>query len=140
MKMVIETFVSLFFITLMVFVSVQLIGVGIQMSNMNEFHENVSRAIEDSGGNLEVVDYYEIKARELGYSLDVDYSVEERIRCSQCNSNYALEEDVVVCRNCSGVNLYVDSSNRRGIVALEYIVEIPLLNIVEEGRVEAYVR
>ena len=140
MKIVIETFVTIFFITLAVFVGTQIIGSQLQISNAKEFHNNVIKGVEDSGFDVQTIKEFKKKAGNLGYKLEVDISGEDSIRCSDCNSSFKVEESLASCKNCKSMALYVEDGNRRGLVSLTYDIVIPLLNIKQQGTQEGYVR
>lgn len=140
MKVVIETFITIFFITLTVFIATQVIASGLQVSQAKEFHINAARAIEDSGMSEEVCREYQSKAENLGYQFSLVNIGEDLIRCRSCNSGFDMALDISECENCGSENLYIDSGNRRGLVSLDYEVTVSLLGISKEGRLETYVR
>lgn len=140
MKIVIETFVTIFFITLTVFIATQVISSQIQVNNAKEFHYNAMKGIEDSGLDDTAISSFKAQALNLGYTLNVDISGVEVIRCNDCNSTFSVSSNSTICGNCGSSDVYLESGNKRGLVSLLYDVEVPLLNILESGRVEGYVR
>lgn len=140
MKIVIETFVTIFFITLTVFIASQIISSQIQVNNAKEFHYNAMKGMEDSGLDSAVVAEFIAMASTLGYIMAVDIDGDDVMRCKNCNTTFSVSSGVVVCGNCSSNKIFLEDGNRRGLVTLTYDVEVPLLGITENGRVEGYVR
>lgn len=140
MKIVVETFVTIFFITLTVFIATQVISSQIQVNNAKEFHYNAMKGIEDSGLDSEVVAEFITKARTLGYDMVVDINGDDVMRCNNCNTTFDTSSGVISCGNCGSNKIYLEDGNKRGLVTLTYDVEVPLLGITENGRVEGYVR
>lgn len=140
MKIVIETFVTIFFITLTVFIATQVISSQIQVNNAKEFHYNAMKGMEDSGLDSAVVSEFITTASTLGYNMDVDINGHDVMRCNNCNTTFDVSSGVVVCGNCGSNKIFLEDGNKRGLVTLIYNVEIPLLGITESGRVEGYVR
>lgn len=140
MKIVIESFVAIFFILLTVFVGVEIISGQIQINEAKTFHYNAMKGIEDSGLELEVVSQFIEKATLLGYEMTVEFSGEDYLRCGECNSTSDINSESIRCINCHSTNVYVEDGNKRGVVSLRYDVNMSLLGINERGQVEAYVR
>lgn len=140
MKIVIETFVTIFFITLTVFIATQVISSQIQVNNAKEFHYNAMKGMEDSGLDTAVITELVNQGIDLGYEMNVDISGEDIMRCKSCNSSFDLDSGVLACGNCGSNKVFLEDGNQRGLVTLIYDVEVPLLGITQNGRIEGYVR
>lgn len=139
MKIIIETFVTIIFFTIVVVLTTQIIGSQITISNANSFHLNAVQAIEESDFNENIIATYISKGEELGYELEVNIANQVVKQCTSCNYSWEYD-DTTRCPICGSSNLYTNYVSRGGEVILDYIVEVAVLGIVEEGQLEAYVR
>ncbi|MFI3173045.1 MAG: hypothetical protein R3Y58_11865 [Eubacteriales bacterium] len=139
MKIVIETFVTVVFLTIMVLIASQLIGTEIQISTAKEFHANVVQLLEESDFNTTIIETCTTKAQELGYELDIVVQKESKLQCASCNTQWNLGEGTI-CPTCSSSNIITNYVCHEGAVDMRYVVSLPLLGIEKTGSFESYAR
>lgn len=139
MKMIIETFVTIIFLSIAVILVAQVIESQITINQANDFHMNAVQVIEESNFNSEVIQACITEAELLGYTLNVSVNQESVSRCTSCNSTWDLQENTE-CPVCGNTSAYMDYISNDGIVTLDYIVELPMLGISQEGTLEANAR
>lgn len=139
MKIIIETFVTIIFLTIVVMLTTQIIGSQVSINNANSFHLNAVQAIEESNFDTAVITAYQAKAEEWGYELEVIVNHQVEKQCASCNYSWEDEEELQ-CPICGSSNLYMNYISRGGEVILNYKVEVAILGIAEDGKLEAYAR
>lgn len=139
MKMIIETFVTIIFLSIAVVLVSQVIGSQVTINQANDFHINAVQIIEESNFDNEVIEACISEAETLGYNLGVEVSYLNSQKCVACN--HILEEsEEGVCQVCGSENTYTYSVNKNGVVTLDYVVDMALLGISQEGYLEANAR
>ncbi|MFI3208297.1 MAG: hypothetical protein R3Y40_04110 [Eubacteriales bacterium] len=138
MKLIIETFVTIIFLTMAVFLATQIIGSQITINGANDFHVNVVQEIEESNFSESVIEACKAEAEELGYTLSVAIDSTSMYQCASCNNIW--EEDQEVCPLCGSEYTYINYTSHKGEVVLDYTVELAVLGVCQEGRLEANIR
>lgn len=139
MKLIIETFITVIFISMTVIIVSQVIYSQIIINRASSFHTNVVQVIEESDFESDVIDQCIEKAVENGYQLEVLYEKESVMKCSTCNSTWEIE-GAVVCPNCNSTNIYKKQLSSEGVVTLNYDVKIGVLGIEKEGFLQSNAR
>lgn len=138
MKLLIETFVSVFLLSVAVLVCGQMIGSQLQINEAKDFHAACVGLIETSNFEPFVMESCKQKATERGYELLVETTDRERFLCQDCNT--ILSTEVTTCTICGGKDIYHYKRQRMGMVELGYTVKIPLLGTQKQGVVNGYAR
>ncbi len=139
MKIVIEAFVSIFFITALVFIAAQVLGVQMQVNDAEEFQNNMVKKIENSNFNSMVIDECVEQANVKGYILSVNVKKEDVFTCNECNYQWPVDEEVV-CPTCGDDSIRVKHLYHEGCIALSYKVKSMLMGIEESGTIVSYAR
>ncbi len=140
MKVVIETFVTLFFLTIFVFVASQLISLQIQVEAANQYHLDVVKQIENSHFNQSVLSKCKEEAKQNDYQLTVLLGEKEELQCLDCNYRWQLTNDTLQCPLCRSKDVKVSNEQQQGTVTLVYQVEAPLLGIKKQGQLVSHAR
>ncbi len=140
MKVVIETFVTLFFLTIFVFVASQLISLQIQVEAANQYHLDVVKQIENSHFNQSVLRKCREEAKQNDYELTVLVEEQEDLQCLDCNYKWQLKNNELQCPLCKSKNVQVSTNQQQGRVILVYKVEAPLLGIKKVGELISHAR
>ena len=140
MKVVIETFVTLFFLTMFVFVASQLISMQIQVESANQYHVDIVKQIENSHFSDIVLEKCKEEAKQNNYELTIFVVENEELQCLDCNYTWPLAQDVLQCPLCKGKNVIVNERQLEGRVTMAYQVEAPLLGIKKEGKLVSNAR
>ncbi len=139
MKLIIETFITVIFISLTVIIVSQVIYSQIIINRASSFHTNVVQVIEESDFDSNVISQCIEKAEENGYRLEVLYDKDSVMKCSACNSTWEIGEGTV-CPSCNSANIYAKQVSSDGLVTLNYDVEIGILGIEKEGVLQSNAR
>lgn len=139
MKMIIETFITILFLTVAVIVSTQLIGSQIIINNANDFLINAVQAIEESNFSGDVIMAYTEEAEKLGYTLEVIIEEEIALHCVSCNNMWTSNGEER-CPECGSESIYSSNTGHEGEVTLEYNVDLAFLGISKVGKLEANAR
>lgn len=137
--MIIETLVTIIFISLTVVIIAQIIAAQLAINGANTFHTNVVQAIEESDFESGVIETCILEAEQRGYDLDVSVDKYLRYSCGACNSTWELD-DLAVCPNCQSTNIYEKQSNSDGIITLTYNIVIEMLGIEKVGSLQSNAR
>ncbi len=139
MKLVIETFITIFFITAIVFVSTQMLGAQIQVNAAEEFQNNIVKKIEESNFDDGVIASCVLQAEQEGYGLEVDVNKVDMLWCNSCNTKWELDNRVV-CPTCGGSKIGITRVYHDGCVVLTYQVSAALFGFEQTGRIVSYAR
>lgn len=91
MKIVIETMVTVFFMTIMIFLSVQLIATSCQMSDAKSYYNQMIRRVEDSQFDRDIIESYKLEARNMGYMIEIELQEVEMLPKAIVNFLYSIE-------------------------------------------------
>lgn len=139
MKLIVETFITVIFISLTVIIVSQVIYSQIIINRASSFHTNAIQVIEESDFDIDVISQCIEEAVENGYQLEVSYDKECVMKCSACNSSWQIGEETV-CPNCNSTNIYAKQVSSEGLVTLNYDVKIGVLGIEKEGVLQSNAR
>lgn len=139
MKIIIETFVTVIFVTLSVLLTTQLIESQLAISAAKNFHTNVVQVVEESNFNESVIEECMIRALDEGYTLEVVLDYTETMQCLSCNSLWESNEEIN-CVTCGSQSIYTVSNKKQGQIILTYGVNLVLLDIEREGMIVANAR
>lgn len=139
MKVMIETFITVVFLSLIVVIGGQVIGAQISVNNATTFHSSAVQVMEESNFDETVIEEVIASASENGYELTVEVDQVSLIQCSNCNSQWELGGPVT-CSHCGSTNVVTNYLTHDGVVTLNYDVDIALLNIHESGSITSYAR
>lgn len=139
MKVIIETFVTIVFLSLTVVIAAQVISSQILINGASSFHTNAVQVIEESNFDSNVITVCVEEAQEKGYELTVSVDKSAMMVCSSCNSMWEIGEEVN-CPNCQSSNVYVSQISSDGLVTLVYDVSISMLGIEKEGILQSNAR
>lgn len=139
MRVIIETFITIIFLSLTVFVATQVIGAQIVINGANTFHTNAVQLIEESDFDSTVIAECISQAEAEGYILEVTVDKVSMFVCDSCNTMWEVGE-VVQCENCKSSNVYEKQISSDGVVTLRYQVGISMLGIEQEGSLQSNAR
>ncbi len=139
MKMIIETFVTIIFLSIAVVLTTQVIGSQISINQANDFHVNAVQVIEESNFDSGVIEKCKEEAEALGYTLTVNVYQEARTQCAECNHIWGSETEGQ-CEICGSTYTFTNYLSSGGIVTLDYGVELAMLGISKVGYLEANAR
>lgn len=108
MKILIETLVTIFLISLTVFLSIQLITTGAYISEANRFYNIVSRQLEDSNFNIDILDVFKNEARGKGYTLEVDVQEENGDKKGIISFIYPIEIPLLGLEYMERIDGYIE--------------------------------
>ena len=139
MKIAIETFVTMFFLSIVVIVITILIGSQITVNAATDFHAGIIQRIEDSNFQENVIRQCISLGKKNGYEIEVHINKKEFMQCSGCNYRWEIS-DVVNCPVCSSQNITLNHVQHEGIVETRYQVKIPILGVEREGVISSNAR
>ncbi len=140
MKIAIEMFVSIIFLTILILISTQLISAQLQIRNAKVFHLNVVKQIEASNYNAVTLDEMKKKAHLHGYSIEAEINRINKAKCNKCNSVWDVSSGRSHCLNCESQDVIYTYTQYRGTINMSYDIELPTLSIEEKGFVSAVIR
>lgn len=138
MKIIVETFVTIFMVSLAVFISIQFISIQLQTNNAKDLHATYISMVEASDFDADTIAQCQQDAIEKGVTLTIDNTYKEKMICSDCNTVFAI--GATKCPTCSGKNIFNYAKDRLCTVKLYYNIKISVLDIDRQGVVNGYAR
>lgn len=138
MKQLIETFVTVFLVTIFVLLLSQFIGAELQINNAKDFHAECISQIEASDFDATVIQKCKDIATEHDMSLKVQNRTTEQMICNSCNTVFELGD--TKCPNCGNTHSVEFTEDRICKVQLQYDVNLKLLNVQKRGSINGYAR
>lgn len=139
MKLIIETFVTVIFLSLTVIIAAQIISSQVAINGATTFHTNAVQVIEESNFDNTVIAMCKEEAIANGYVLDVSVEKETKLVCSACNTMWEVSE-TIICPTCESTSSYVKQVTSEGLISLTYDVSVPILGIEKEGTLQSNAR
>lgn len=138
MKLLIESYISIFIITLSILICSSFITAEMDMNNARDFHASCVALIETTDFDEEIISNCIKEAKDRGYTLDVAEIKPSQFVCSDCGIFY--DSNLYSCPNCNSTNIDSYSMSRLYSVELEYSINIKILGISKIGLINGYAR
>lgn len=139
MRIAIETFVTMLFLSIVVIAITALIGSQIVVNTATDFHAGIIQRIEDSNFQENVIRQCISLGKENGYEIEVHANKKEFMQCSGCNYKWEVS-NAVTCPICNSSNITLNHVQHEGTVETKYQIKIPILGVEREGVISSNAR
>lgn len=153
MKMFIETFVTVFLVSMTILICVMFIGVQMQTNQAKEMHTEYVSKIENSDLDSTVISECIADATSKGFELSItgicdgdgsNPEIHEKKLCGNCNAvmnkKDAAGNEVFKCPQCNSTKLKNYKTDKFCLVTLKYHIKVSVLNLEREGTINGYAR
>ena len=153
MKSLIETFVTVFLVSVTILICMMFVGVQMQTNQAREVHTDYVNKIENSNLDTSVINECISDAASKGFDMHIKgivtdsgggTAITKKYQCLDCSNTTNMYDasghEITRCPFCNSTNLKQYNHDYYCLVSLGYKIKVPVLGLERDGIINGYAR